>query len=96
MDERRDPIRSAVREAMVKVEVNGAPVTLSSGNYQLPVAAGGVQVDCPITGGYRSNSSEDPWGLVKDARIRLWPARLALDRADDASSTRPASAGSPR
>ena len=40
----------------------------------LPVAAGGVQVDCPITGGYRSNSSEDPWGLVKDARIRLWPA----------------------
>jgi murein DD-endopeptidase MepM/ murein hydrolase activator NlpD len=33
-----------------------------------------VQVDCPITGGYRSNSGEDSWGLVKDARIRLWPA----------------------
>src|SRR5206468_8172761 len=58
---------------MVKVEVNSAAVTLSSGNYQLPVSAGGVQVDCPVTGGYRSNSNEDTWGLVADARIRLWP-----------------------
>ena len=57
---------------------------------------GGVQVDCPITGGYRSNSGEDLWGLVKDARIRLWPAGLALDRARRRSSIRPASAGSPR
>jgi murein DD-endopeptidase MepM/ murein hydrolase activator NlpD len=73
VEERRDPIRSAVREATVKVEINGAAVTLSSGNYQLPVSVGGVQVDCPITGGYRSNSGEDLWGLVKDARIRLWP-----------------------
>jgi hypothetical protein len=76
LDERRDPIRDAVREAKVTVEVNGKTVTLSSGNYNLPVtvAGTGVQVDCPITGGYRSNSSDDPWGLVKDARIRLWPA----------------------
>ena len=74
VDEVRDPIRSAIREAKVKVEVNGTPVTLTSGNYQLPVSAGGVQVDCPITGGYRTNSNHDPWGLVKDARIRLWPA----------------------
>ena len=74
VDEVRDPIRSAVREAKVKVEVNGTPVTLTSGNYQLPVPAGGVQFDCPITGGYRTNSNHDPWGLVKDARIRLWPA----------------------
>jgi murein DD-endopeptidase MepM/ murein hydrolase activator NlpD/dienelactone hydrolase len=71
--ERRDPIRSAVREATVKVEVNGAAVALSTGNYQLPTSAGGVQLDCPITGGYRSDSGEDLWGLVKDARIRLWP-----------------------
>ena len=80
----------------MKVEVNGKPVTLTSGNYHLPVPAGGVQVDCPVTGGYRSNSSEDPWGLVKDARIRLWPAGSPWIEPDDASPTRPASAGSPR
>ena len=40
----------------------------------LPIAAAGVQLDCPITGGYRSNSGGDPWALEKDARIRLWPA----------------------
>ena len=74
VDERRDPFRSAVREAKVKVEVNGETVTLVSGNYQLPVAAGRVQLDCPITRGYRSNSTEDLWGLITDARIRLWPA----------------------
>ena len=74
VDERRDPVRSAVREATVRVEVNGETVTLASGNCLLPVAAGRVQLDCPITRGYRSHSTEDPWGLVADARIRLWPA----------------------
>lgn len=74
VNEVRDPIRSAVREARVMVEVNGVPATLTSGNYQLPTSAGGVQVDCPITGGYRTNSNQDPWGLVKDARVRLWPS----------------------
>src|SRR5947209_4280233 len=47
VEERRDPIRSAVREALVRVEVNGAAVALKSGNYQLPVLAGGIQLDCP-------------------------------------------------
>ena len=74
VDEQRDPIRSAIRKAKVKLEVNGTPVTITSGNYQLPVPAGGVQVDCPVTGGYRLNSNQDLWALVKDARIRLWPA----------------------
>jgi murein DD-endopeptidase MepM/ murein hydrolase activator NlpD len=76
VDERRDPIRGAVREAKVAIEVNGKPVVLGSGNYHLPVtvAGAGVQVDCPITRGYRENSTEDAWGLDKDARIRLWPA----------------------
>jgi murein DD-endopeptidase MepM/ murein hydrolase activator NlpD len=74
VDERRDPIRSAVRGAQVAVEVNGTSVTLSSGNYELPISSGGVQLDCPITRGYNSNSSEDSWGLVKDARVRLWPS----------------------
>jgi hypothetical protein len=74
LDEHRDPIRKAVREAKVSLEVNGKPIVLSSGNYNLPVTVAGVQVDCPITGGYRSNSGDDPWGLEKDARVRLWPA----------------------
>jgi murein DD-endopeptidase MepM/ murein hydrolase activator NlpD len=74
LDEPRDPIRSAVREPRVRVEVNGETIELVSGNYQLPVAAGGVQVDCPVTRGYSSNSYEDSWGLDADARVRLWPA----------------------
>ncbi|WP_406693918.1 PKD domain-containing protein [Singulisphaera sp. Ch08] len=75
LKEDRDPIRQAIRGAQVKIEVNGQPVTLGTGNYNLPVPAGGVQVDCPITGGYRGNSGEDSWALEKDARIRLWPAK---------------------
>jgi dienelactone hydrolase len=76
VEERRDPLRDAIREAKVTLEVAGKPLTLSSGNYNVPVtvAGAGVQVDCPITGGYRSNSGSDPWKLEKDARIRLWPA----------------------
>ena len=65
-------------------------VTLVSGNYQLPVAAGRVQLDCPITRGPRSNSTEDLWGLVADARIRLWPAGSPL--IDPASFVYPAMA----
>lgn len=75
LKEDRDPIRQAVRGAEVKIEVNGKPVTLATGNYNLPVPVGGVQVDCPITGGYRGNSGEDSWALEKDARIRLWPGK---------------------
>ncbi len=72
--EERDPLRAAVRDATVQVQVNGAPVTLHAGNYNLPDESGGVQIDCPITAGNRSNSTTDPWGLVKDARVRIWPA----------------------
>jgi murein DD-endopeptidase MepM/ murein hydrolase activator NlpD len=40
------------------------------------VTVGGVQVDCPVTRGYYQNHDpfEDSWGLVKDVRLRLWPA----------------------
>jgi|GEM_PF-52077 len=75
VEETRDPIRQAVRGAKVKVEVNGKEATLGTGNYHLPVVVGRVQVDCPVTGGYPSNSGENGWGIEKDARIRLWPAR---------------------
>jgi dienelactone hydrolase len=77
--EERDELRQAVRKAQVKVEVGGDTVTLFAGNYHLPVTVAGVQIDCSVTGGYRRDSTktvrnDDPWGLVKDARLRVWPA----------------------
>lgn len=72
--ETRDALRAAVRRARVVVEVNGERVTLTSGNYHLPVSVAGVQVDCPITKGYNANTTSDHWSLEKDARLRLWPA----------------------
>jgi len=70
----RDKARSAIREARAEVEINGSRATLSCGNYRLPVAVAGVQVDCPVTKAYYQNTDQDRWGLVKDARLRLWPA----------------------
>jgi murein DD-endopeptidase MepM/ murein hydrolase activator NlpD len=75
VDETRDAMRDAVRQARVKVEVNGQSLVLTSATYHLPVRFAGVQIDCPITKGYVGNSSEgNAWGLLKDARVRLWPA----------------------
>lgn len=74
IEETRDALRDAVRVARVKVEINGKAATLTSANYNLPITVGGVQVDCPITKGYYTNSGSDSWGLAKDARLRLWPA----------------------
>jgi len=70
--ETRDSLRDAVRAARVKVEVNSQLITLTSSTYHLPMTIAGVLIDCPITKGYLKNSS-DAWGLVKDARLRLWP-----------------------
>ena len=71
--EDRDRVRSAIRQARAEVEINGSRATLVCGNYRLPVSVGGVEVDCAVTKAYYSNSNADPWGLVKDARLRLWP-----------------------
>ncbi|WP_395716680.1 PKD domain-containing protein [Prosthecobacter sp.] len=72
LDEKTDSMAKAVREAKVLVEVNGEQKCLTSANYNLPQLVGGVQIDCPITRGYKANSGEDSWGLEKDARLRLW------------------------
>ena len=72
--ETRDKARTAIREARAEVEINGARATLFCGNYRLPVSVGGVQVDCTVTKAYYQNTNHDHWGLVKDARLRLWPA----------------------
>jgi murein DD-endopeptidase MepM/ murein hydrolase activator NlpD len=76
VNETRDPMREAVRQARVKVELNGQSLVLTSATYHLPVKFADVQIDCPITKGHVGNSSEgNPWGLGKDARVRLWPER---------------------
>jgi hypothetical protein len=72
--ETRDKVRGAVRKAVGTIEVDGTPLKLESGNYRLPVTVGGVQVDCPVTGGYVGNSRRNAWGLEAAARLRLWPA----------------------
>ena len=47
VQEMRDSVRSAIREAHVKIEINGNPMTLVSGNYRLPVTVGGAQAQPP-------------------------------------------------
>lgn len=74
LKENRDALRDAVRKAEITVEVNGEQVQLTSATYHLPTTVAGVRIDCPITRGYYSNTSNESWGLVKDARLRVWPA----------------------
>jgi len=75
LDETRDPMRDAVRQARVSIDLNGQSLIITSATYHLPVKFGEVQLDCPITKGHVGNSSEgNPWGLLKDARLRFWPA----------------------
>jgi len=73
--EHRDDVNGAVRQAEVEVEVDGVVTNLISGTYHLPARLGNVQIDCPITEGYLEKAQGgNPWGLLKDARLRLWPA----------------------
>src|SRR5262245_36594637 len=76
VEEVRDTLRSAIREAKVKLEINGQPATLHAAMYHLPRTVAGVQIDCPVTRGFYRNCDpfEDSWGLDRDARLRLWPA----------------------
>jgi murein DD-endopeptidase MepM/ murein hydrolase activator NlpD len=74
LQETLDGVNQAVRRAQVRVEVNGQAATLTSGTYRLPRSVAGVQIDCPITKGYLAKARKNVWGLLKDARLRLWPA----------------------
>ena len=77
-----DDVNGAVRRAEVKVEVDGRPADLVCGTYHLPTRTGRVRIDCPITKGYTAKARQgmpgqaspvNVWGLLKDARLRLWP-----------------------
>lgn len=79
LKETRDSVRGAVRKAVVKVEVNGQPTELVAASYHLPTTIAGVRIDCAVTKGYTEASSKaNVWGLLKDARLRLWPAGSPL------------------
>ncbi len=72
LTEKRDDLRNAVREARVTVEVNGERAEIVSATYHLPVKVGGVQMDCPVTGGHIIED-RNRWGLKADVRLRFWP-----------------------
>ena len=78
VEETLDVFRGALRNAAVTVTVNGQEIILNSANYHVPVTAGGVQIDCPITKGYYTLSRGDSWGLEHDVRLRLWPEQSPL------------------
>ena len=69
--ETADKVRGAVRNSRVRVAVNGKELELDCGNYRLPVPFAGVQIDCAVTSALLGNSRDNPWGLEKDARLRL-------------------------
>jgi murein DD-endopeptidase MepM/ murein hydrolase activator NlpD len=69
----RDSLRNAIRAAYIKVAVDGEEITLVTGNYNLPVVAGKVQIDCPAIKSYFTNTSGKPIRFAKDALFRLWP-----------------------
>jgi murein DD-endopeptidase MepM/ murein hydrolase activator NlpD len=67
----RDSLRNAIREALVTVSVNGNETVLKTGNYNLPVSAGDVQLDCTWIKGFEAEGSSS--GHTGDAMIRIWP-----------------------
>ncbi len=73
LKETRDPIRQAIRRAEVALLVDGHPITIQVGMYNLPQTVGSVQIDCSVTSGYNTHGTPAFWGLDKAARIRLWP-----------------------
>lgn len=78
LEEIRDTVKQSVREARVRVAVDGEEVELSSSHYHLPKDMGKVRLDCPVTKGHLDGVDGNPWGLAKAARLRLWPAGAAL------------------
>ncbi len=70
-----DDVNGSVRRAEVGVEVNGVAATLTAYAYTLPQSCGGFQADCPVTKGLQNKAKKNVWGLLKDARIRVWPGQ---------------------
>lgn len=73
IEEERDSCRHAIRGAHVKISVDGEEIIIKTGNYNLPVIVGKIQIDCPVIKNYYSDTNKNRWGLSKDACFRLWP-----------------------
>ncbi len=71
--EHRGKVWGEVYRSEITLAVNGERKTIESALYHLPTKIGGVQIDCPITGGLKNNSHINHWQLDKDARLRIWP-----------------------
>lgn len=71
--EKTDPAVKALRCATVHLQINDKPLDLISGNYQLPITFGKIQIDAPVVKSYVERSGRNSWGIQKDARLRLWP-----------------------
>ncbi len=80
LDETRDPVRQAVRNSDLRLEIDGQAVALEAGPYRVPRKVAGVQIDCSVTGGMNAGGTPAFWGLDKDARLRLWPGDSPLVR----------------
>ena len=72
---KKDRIRLAVREARLKVSVDGEEKWIVAGNYNLPVHFKHVKIDCPIAREYLKNGNfpDGMWALSKEVRLRVWP-----------------------
>jgi len=73
VEETTDSLLHAIRDAKVRVRVNGEEGWIHSANYHLPTSLGGVQIDCPVTSGYTDRRGSNVWSIDRDARLRLWP-----------------------
>lgn len=71
----RDSLKKGIRAAYLTVSVDGEEVVLGSGNYNLPVTAGKVKIDCPVIKEVTATSSYYTKDAVlrSDARFRIWP-----------------------
>ncbi len=63
----------AVMDSWVRTRVGNDTLVLHAARYNLPVDAGNIQIDCPVTRTLYANTTRDAWALKKDARFRLWP-----------------------
>jgi murein DD-endopeptidase MepM/ murein hydrolase activator NlpD len=81
VEEIRDPIRHAVRDSKITVEVDGVKAVLPSALYNLPRIVNHVKMDAAVTKGYVDKSSKsNVWNLSDkaDVRLRLWKENQPL------------------
>jgi len=76
LKETRDSVRNAMRSAEVTLKVDGEKIVVRSEPYAIPVKAGKVRIDVPVTAGYVPDSTIDHWALAEGTKVRarLWPA----------------------